>query len=200
MEVTNSHFEQPTQDTVSGSSFKKNFKTNSYDSADIIENNILGCVKWFNSKLGYGFITNISSSEDIFVHHTSLQSETENFRYLVQGEYVQFNLVQTREGSYDKHAVDVTGVLKGRLLCDVHQSNYTKSSTLNNNNTREYPNRSYSSDDYGGREDRQFNGRTFPPHKKSTYSTNKKRYPSPNNEAPYNPERGFRTPRSAGSK
>jgi len=198
MEVTNNHFEHPTQDTVSGNSFKKDYKTNSYDSANIIGDNILGCVKWFNSKLGYGFITNISSGEDIFVHHTSLQSETENFRYLVQGEYVQFNLAQTRGGSYDKHAVEVTGVLRGRLLCDVHQSNYIKSSTLNNTN-REYPNRSYSSDDYGGREDRPYNRTTFPPHKKTTYPQHKKRYPSPNNEAPYT-ERGVRTPRSAGSK
>jgi CspA family cold shock protein len=188
-----------TQDTFSGNSFKKNFK----NSDTIIGEDILGCVKWFNSKLGYGFITNITSNEDIFVHHTSLQSETETFRYLVQGEYVQFNLAQTREGAYDKHAVGVTGVLKGRLLCDVHQSNYTRSSMAHKESTpREYTNRQYSADEYGGREDRQYNGRSFQNQRKPTYQTNnKKRYSSPDTDsAPYNPEKSFRTPHSAGSK
>ena len=55
----------------------------------------IGCVKWFNNKAGYGFITVTDGSKagsDIFVHHSSIQIDTEQYKYLVQGEYVEFSL------------------------------------------------------------------------------------------------------------
>jgi CspA family cold shock protein len=78
----------------------------------------LGCVKWFNTKIGYGFITDLDTSDEVFVHHSSIRSESDSFKYLVQGEYVQYqvSLVGT-----NTHAVDVTGVRGGKLMCDVHQ-------------------------------------------------------------------------------
>ena len=55
-----------------------------------------GRVKWFNNKSGYGFITisvwRSRRSTDIFVHHSSITVEKEQYRYLVQGEYVEFIL------------------------------------------------------------------------------------------------------------
>ena len=57
-----------------------------------------GRVKWFNNKAGYGFCTVVGNEgdervgEDIFVHHTGVKVGSEQYKYLVQGEYVQFNL------------------------------------------------------------------------------------------------------------
>ena len=51
----------------------------------------LGRVKWFNNKVGYGFITTCDDDKkDVFVHHSSLQVSNEIYKYLVQGEYVEF--------------------------------------------------------------------------------------------------------------
>ena len=61
----------------------------------------IGCVKWFNNKEGYGFITikeGNKSGTDIFVHHSSINVENQQYKYLVQGEYVEFKLA-TMENS-----------------------------------------------------------------------------------------------------
>ena len=63
--------------------------------ADTATNQYVGKVKWFNNKSGYGFVTFIDSSDfkgkDIFAHHSSLNVKDEIYKYLVQGEYVEFN-------------------------------------------------------------------------------------------------------------
>ena len=53
----------------------------------------IGQVKWFNNKAGYGFITVTGDdcpSNDIFIHYSSIR--VANYKYLIQGEYVEFNL------------------------------------------------------------------------------------------------------------
>ena len=55
-----------------------------------------GTVKWFNDEKGYGFITVDDGQKDCFVHHTSIQSE--GFKSLVEGERVQFDVVQGQKG------------------------------------------------------------------------------------------------------
>ena len=75
-----------------------------------------GCVKWFNSRAGYGFITS-SSGEDIFVHQTNVVPKINTYRYLVNGEYVQFDLSETDDV---KQAVSVSGINNGPLMCDSH--------------------------------------------------------------------------------
>ena len=80
-----------------------------------------GRVKWFNNKSGYGFIT-ISEGDrqgtDVFVHHSSIHVETEQYRYLVQGEYVQFELSPTKNDKHEFQAINVTGLSGWKLMCE----------------------------------------------------------------------------------
>lgn len=81
-----------------------------------------GRVKWFNNKVGYGFITlndeRINVEKDIFVHHSALHVQNDQYRYLVQGEYVNFQLVRSVEGPHEFYAGNVSGVNGGKLMCE----------------------------------------------------------------------------------
>jgi len=80
-----------------------------------------GRVKWFNNKAGYGFITATdgpTSGSDIFVHHSSVMVSSEQYRYLVQGEYVQFTTVTTDGGVHAVQAGNVSGINGGKLMCE----------------------------------------------------------------------------------
>ncbi len=54
-----------------------------------------GKVKWFNSKKGYGFITN-ENGEDVFVHYSGINME--GFKELENGANVTYELVETERG------------------------------------------------------------------------------------------------------
>ena len=82
-----------------------------------------GRVKWFNKNAGYGFITAIDGDnvdQDIFVHHSSLTVEKDQFRYLVEGEYVSFDWSLTDNESEGRkwQATSVSGVCMGPLMCE----------------------------------------------------------------------------------
>jgi cold shock CspA family protein len=96
---------------------------------------LTGSVKWFNNKSGFGFITVCGEGEysgkDIFAHYSSIrksdtpQSNTNYYRYLVQGEYVDFTLVKPDSGKHDCQAIDITGVLGGNTMCETQRINNT---------------------------------------------------------------------------
>lgn len=54
-----------------------------------------GTVKWFDSKLGYGFIRNEKHGE-IFVHHSAILGE--GFKTLRRNEPVEFEIVEDPRG------------------------------------------------------------------------------------------------------
>lgn len=83
-----------------------------------------GQVKWFNTKAGYGFITVCDGeyvSKDIFVHFSSIKVVNSQYRYLVQGEYVDFHLVKPEGDKYEFHAIDITGVKNGPIMCETRR-------------------------------------------------------------------------------
>ena len=79
----------------------------------------IGMVKWFNHKLGYGFITVGSgdNTRDVFIHQTNIHTTVSTYRTLSLGEYVSLNLSESGDTC---QAVDVTGVNGGPLMCDHH--------------------------------------------------------------------------------
>jgi CspA family cold shock protein len=80
----------------------------------------MGRVKWFNNKAGYGFITATrdGTETDIFVHHSDVMVINEQYKYLVQGEYVEFIIISTEEGPHKFKASTVSGINGGKLMCE----------------------------------------------------------------------------------
>ena len=79
----------------------------------------LGIVKWFNNKAGFGFVTTLGDDgKDVFVHHSGVSVNREQYKYLVQGEYVEFNLSKSESDTHEWQATDVTGVQGGHLMCE----------------------------------------------------------------------------------
>ena len=84
----------------------------------------MGRVKWFNNKAGYGFITVTSgpkTDSDIFVHHKAVNVSVEQYRYLVQGEYIEFSLEQLKDSAHELQAVNVSGINGGKLMCETRR-------------------------------------------------------------------------------
>ena len=84
---------------------------------------LTGIVKWFNNKAGFGFITVCGDGEyankDVFVHHTAINTSSEQYKYLVQGEYVNFTLSECTDNEDHEHqANSVSGMLGGKLMCE----------------------------------------------------------------------------------
>lgn len=87
-------------------------------------NRLTGRVKWFNSKAGYGFLTVFGgehADKDIFVHYSSIRVKNSQYKYLVQGEYVEFTLVKSENEKHEYHAADVYGIQGGMIMCETQR-------------------------------------------------------------------------------
>lgn len=91
------------------------------DTTSASSERLTGRVKWFNNKTGYGFITVTDgerSGSDVFVHHSTIGVSSQQYKYLVQGEYVDFDLVSTQGGAHEFQATNVVGIKGGKLMCE----------------------------------------------------------------------------------
>jgi CspA family cold shock protein len=88
------------------------------------ESRMLGKVKWFNNKAGYGFITASEGDlkdKDIFVHYSTINVANPQYKYLVQGEYVEFELVKSQNDKHEFQATNVSGIKGGSIMCETRQ-------------------------------------------------------------------------------
>ncbi len=96
----------------------------SVTSSQVSSEKFVGRVKWFNNKAGYGFISitdGARSGSDIFVHHNSISVESEQYKYLVQGEYVEFQLKAMENSNHEFQASNVKGIKGGKLMCETRR-------------------------------------------------------------------------------
>jgi CspA family cold shock protein len=61
---------------------------------------LLGTVKWFDSKKGFGFILN-AEGKDVFVHFSSIEGD--GFRALKDGETVEYEQTEGNKGLMAKN-------------------------------------------------------------------------------------------------
>lgn len=66
---------------------------------------MVGRVKWFNNKKGYGFIE-YNNDEDIFVHYSSI--EFNGYKTLSEGDLVKYELLKTEKGLQAQKVLQVS--------------------------------------------------------------------------------------------
>jgi CspA family cold shock protein len=95
-------------------------------SSDTQTARLVGQVKWFNNKAGYGFITvsdGEQSGKDIFIHYSTIRVTNSQYKYLVQGEYVEFTLTKSTGEAHEFQAGEVSGIKGGALMCETRRVN-----------------------------------------------------------------------------
>ncbi len=63
-----------------------------------------GTVKWFSDLKGFGFISQ-ENGDDVFVHHTAIQSD--GYKSLSEGEQVEFEVEEGQKGSKASNVVNI---------------------------------------------------------------------------------------------
>ena len=87
----------------------------------------LGQVKWFNARAGFGYITVMEGDrkgEDVFVHHSAINVVDRMYKYLVQGEYVGFQIGKSQSTTHEFQVETVGGLGdSGKLMCETRLMN-----------------------------------------------------------------------------
>ncbi|HHV3061647.1 TPA: cold shock-like protein CspB [Escherichia coli] len=61
-----------------------------------MSNKMTGLVKWFNADKGFGLISPVDGSKDVFVHFSAIQND--NYRTLFEGQKVTFSIESGAKG------------------------------------------------------------------------------------------------------
>ena len=69
-----------------------------------MDERLVGTVKWFNARKGYGFIGR-DNGEDVFVHFSAIQMD--GYRRLDQGQDVEFSIEEGPKGIQAAEVVPV---------------------------------------------------------------------------------------------
>lgn len=67
-----------------------------------------GTVKFFDSKKGFGFISNDETNQDVFVHFSDIVSD--GFKTLEEGQKVSFDVEQDPKNPEKSKAKNVTAI------------------------------------------------------------------------------------------
>jgi len=100
---------------------------------------LTGQVKWFNNRTGYGFITLIDGEhkgKDIFTHFSAIQVSDSQYKFLVQGEYVELGLSKPDSGTHEFQATNVTGIKGGKIMCEMRTQTRNDGSKPSRDNRR----------------------------------------------------------------
>ena len=100
---------------------------------------LTGQVKWFNNRTGYGFITLIDGEhkgKDIFTHFSAIQVSDSQYKFLVQGEYVELGLSKPDSGTHEFQSTNVTGIKGGKIMCEMRTQTRTDGSKPSRDNRR----------------------------------------------------------------
>jgi len=60
---------------------------------------------------------------DIFTHYSTVSVTDSQYKYLVQGEYVEFELSESSNVHHQYQATNVKGINGGKLMCETRQTN-----------------------------------------------------------------------------
>ena len=99
-------------------------------------------VKWFNNKAGFGFITMRDEhgiQVDVFTHYSTVRVTDTLYKYLVQGEYVEFDLTKSTNMKHAFQAANITGINGGNLMCETRKLNRPEKSVRQRRQSPEPP-------------------------------------------------------------
>lgn len=65
---------------------------------------LIGKIKWFNDRKGYGFIEQ-DGGKDVFVHYTAIEGD--GFKSLTEGQKVEFEITEGSKGPQATKVVKV---------------------------------------------------------------------------------------------
>jgi len=107
--------------------------TTTVNMEEFVGKRFLAKCKWFNNKLGYGFVTLVCDDDnnkitecDVFCHHSNVNPQVSTFKTLTQGEYVSLEISRCEDNSQsgqEFQAMNVTGVGGGHLFVDTRAVN-----------------------------------------------------------------------------